>query len=181
MSSGAALGKGGKAKAGRPAKEVLEELMATRLAELKAQSTPHPAKVILSIDGMGYQGIDGQFTDKKPGKTKGKSAHHYSEGSFREQFYITIGFGRGFSGSRVVVVASPSFFKGGDVSKGKLIDGVINVGDYVFTKEAEGAATVSVAMSHGASSDLTVGYQDLYAVLHKPDVPAWVAEGKLYM
>lgn len=185
MSSGAALGKGGKAKAGRPAKEVLDEIMAARLAELKAFPSPHQAKVILSIDGMGFQGPDGQFTDKKPGKTKGKSSHHFSDKSFIAQFYITVGFGKGFASTMLVAVANPVFFKGGDVGKGKIIDGAFNVGDYVFTREAEGTASVDVVSGMGRFSGVVeqhaIRYQDLYAVLHKPDVPGWVAEGKLYM
>ena len=185
MSSGAALGKGGKAKAGRPAKEVLDEIMATRLAELKAIPTSHQAKVILSIDGLGYQAVDGSFTDKKPGKTKGKGSHHYSDKSFIAQFYITVGFGKDFASMQLVAVANPIFFKGGDVGKGKIVDGAFNVGDYVFTKEAEGTASVDVVSGMGRFAGViehhAIRYQDLYAVLHKPDVPGWVAEGKLYM
>jgi hypothetical protein len=176
----AAAGKGGKPKPGRPAKEVLDELMAERRAEIRALG-PSPAMVILSIDGLGYKAADGQFSEKKPAKTKGKASVHMGSESFLQQFYITVGFGKGFSGSRLVAVSNPAFFKGGDVGRGKIIDGVLNVGDYVLTRAAEGLATMKVAMSHGASSTMAVEYQDLYAVIPKAEVPDWIRSGSLYM
>ena len=179
-----ALGKGGKPKPGRPAKEVLDELMAERRGAIRAAG-PMPAKVILTIDGVGFQGPDGQFTKEKPGKTKGKSSHHFSDKSFIAQFYITVGFGKDFAGRELVAVANPAFFKGGDVGKGKIIDGAFNVGDYVFTREAEGSATVDVFSGTGRFSGVieqhAIRYSDLYAVLPKAQLPDWVHSRALYM
>lgn len=192
---GGAGGGGSLAKGGKPvvahdkARSALAELMTSHVEEIIAARAGYhedqsavSAQVILSIDGLGYKAPDGSFSKKKPGKTKGKSSYHFDERSFLEQFYITVGCGAGFAKTRLVCVSNPVFFK--DVSKGKLLGGhdpVLKPGDYVFTKEAQGAATCTVISGAGRYSGIceqnAITYSDLYAVIPKEQVKDWIAKG----
>lgn len=196
--AGGDLAKGGKPKVQHDkARGEFLALMAERLEEIRHSRDEWRedqryvgAQVILSIEGLGYQTRDGTFSEKKPGKTTGKSATHYDERSFLQQFYITVGMGPGFARTRLVCVSDPRFFRAGEgpgSKKPKILGGhdpVLKVGDFVFTRQAEGAATHSVAAGVGRWSAIeqsTVSYSDLYAVLPKADAREWISSGFLRM
>jgi hypothetical protein len=194
-----ALGKGGKPVMVKDkARAEFLAVMAARLDEIRhSRDAYRPedqhvgAEVILSIEGMGFQDpTTREFTTKKPGATKGKSAHHYSAASFVEQFYITVGSGPGFAHHRLVVVSNPIFFKDGDAStkKAKILGGhdpILKVGDFVFTKSNEGGATYASSTGSGRFSGVTeylaMTYSDLYAVLPKADATEWIKSGFMLM
>lgn len=192
---GGSLVKGGKPKVQHDkARSAFTELMSSRMEELIASRASYRpedrsfgACVVLSVEGNGYQAPDGSFSTKKPGKTKGKSSHHYDERSFLEQFYITVGFGPGFARTSLVCVSNPAFFKDGEgpgTKKPKILGGhdpVIKPGDFVFMREATGSATVTTACGGGRYTGCTeqssITYRDLFAVLPKEDVKEWMAKG----
>jgi hypothetical protein len=193
---GGGLSKGGKPKVQHDkARSAFTELMSSRLEELiasrAAYSRPEDrafgACVVLSIEGNGYQAPDGSFSAKKPGKTKGKSSHHYDERSFLEQFYVTVGHGPGFERTSLCCVSNPVFFKDGEgpgTKKPKILGGhdpIIKPGDFVFMREASGSATVTTVAGSGRWSGCTeqsaIRYCDLFAVLPKEDLKEWTAKG----
>ncbi len=196
--AGGDLAKGGKPKVVKDkARTEFEALMASRLEEIRSSRAAFRpedryvgAQVILSIEGNGYMTREGTFSDKKPGKSKGKSSHHYDERSFLEQFYITVGYGPGFERTKLVCVSNPVFFRAGEgpgTKKPKILgghDSVLKIGDFVFTRQAEGAATCTVSAGVGRWSAMeqnTITYSDLFAVLPKADAGDWIREGFLRM
>jgi hypothetical protein len=191
---GGSLAKGGKPKVQHDkARSAFTELMSSRMEELIASRAAYrpedrsfAACIVLSVEGNGYQARDGSFSAKKPGKSTGKSSHHYDERSFLEQFYITVGYGPGFERSMLVCVSNPAFFKDGEgpgSKRPKILGGhdpVIKPGDFVFLREASGSATVTTAAGIGrwsAMEQTSITYNDLFAVLPKEDLKEWVAKG----
>lgn len=187
MSSSSDLGKGGKPKVQHDkAKAAALELMASRLAQLRrsAEEYPQRAYVVLSIDGLGYKDNDGTFTTKKPSMLKGRAGSYH--GDFREQFWITVGTGEGFSQRTLVCISNPVFFKDGDTSskKSKLVGGhdpIVNVGDYVFLEQAAGLACYETGAGRGCLESRPEVYSDLYAVLPKKEAREWIKAGLLRM
>jgi hypothetical protein len=190
-----ALGKGGKPVVEKDkARAVFLATMAARLDDVRHSRDKYrpedqhlTAEVILSVDGMGYvDPLTGQFTEKKPAATKGKSASHYSAASFIPQFFITTGFGPGFARTRAVVVSNPIFFAGGDATskKAKILGGhdpIFKVGDFVFLQGAEGTATYTTSAGRGARETHAVHYLDLFAVLPKAEAGDWITSRFLRM
>jgi hypothetical protein len=202
--SGAAPAAGELGKGGKPvvvkdkARAEFLAVMAARLDEIRHSRDSYrpedqhlPAEVILSIEGIGYMDpLTGQFSEKKPAATKGKSASHYSAASFIPQFFITTGFGPGFAHTRAVVVSNPIFFRPGEgpgSKKPKILGGhdpVFKVGDFVFMRSGEGTASYTTSVGVGrwsATETSAVRYTDLYAVLPKAEAVPWIKERFLVM
>lgn len=196
--AGGLLGKGGKVKVehdkSRAAAVAVSEAYLEKLKKSHlTHATYSVAQLVLEVNGIGYIGGDGKFSEAHPEATSKhvKTATRTSADTYRPQFIITVGFGPGFSKQMCVVVSNPVFFKGGDATseRAKLVGGhspiLVPQQTYVFSAPREGAATYTAAMGfRGETNQQSVVYNDMVAFLSREEAKedgGWIKSKLLRM